>query len=133
MTHKSDGMSKASIARKQERQRKMKKVTVKDNTLAAMDALAYTEFRVRIGLMAVHEFKIWAHSEEDAVEKVKGGAGTLSSKSQPEVVSVQVGLPGGAITEEQAKQQARVIENAQAQKDPTVTSMAEFNKLRTKF
>jgi len=110
-----------------------KKVKVKDNTLAAMDALAYTEFRVRVGLMSVHEFKIWAHSEDDAVNKVKNGAGTLSSKSQPEVVSVQVGLPGGAVTEEQAKQQARVIENAQAQKDPTVTSMAEFDKMRTKF
>jgi hypothetical protein len=37
---------------------------------------------------------------------------------------------GGAITEEQAKAAARIVENAQAQKNPNLNSMAEFNKVR---
>jgi hypothetical protein len=104
---------------------------VNDPTLAAMDAIAHQEFRVRIGIMNIREYKIWAHDEDDAVEKVKQGFGTMSSQSQPEVVSVQVGQAGGgAITEEQAKAAARIVENAQAQKNPNLNSMAEFNKVR---
>ncbi len=83
--HKSDGMSKNSIEQKQIRKlrKKMatKKVTVKDETLAAMDAIAYTEFRVRVGVAVVKEFKIWAHSDDDEVEKVKNGHGTMSYQS----------------------------------------------------
>lgn len=93
---------------------------VKDPTLAAMGELAYTEFRVRIGLMVIKEFKIWAHDEKDAVNKVKGGAGTVASQSQPEVVSVQVGKKGTAITDLQAKESARIVENAMAQKNPNM-------------
>ena len=93
---------------------------VKDPTLAAMGELAYMEFRVRVGLMVIKEFKIWAHDEKDAVNKVKGGAGTMSSQSQPEVVSVQVGKKGTAITDVQAKESTRIVENALAQKNPNL-------------
>ena len=104
---------------------------VQDPTLAAMDALAYTEFRVRIGIMVIKEYKIWAHDEKDAMEKVKNGGGTQSSQSEPEVVSVQVGRKGTAITQNQAKETARIVENALAQKNPNVQlpgDIAEGNK-----
>jgi len=89
-----------------------------DPTLAAMGELAYSEFRVRVGIMTIREFKIWAHDEDDAVNKVKGGAGTMASQSPPEVVSVQVGKPGGgAITNTDALQTAKVVENARSAND----------------
>jgi hypothetical protein len=98
---------------------------VNDPTLAAMDELAYSEFRVRVGVMQIIEYKIWAHDEQDAVNKCKEGGGRETSRSQPEVVSVQVGEPGGAITQTQAEETARVVENAQAQKSGTVESIAD--------
>jgi len=124
------GMSDAAKRRKKEREKKMK---VKDEALAAMDELAYSEFRVRVGVMVMREYRIWAHDEDDAVEKVKDGNGTMSSSSEPQVVSVQVGRAGGPITEEQAKQAARIAENALAQKSRGQDSLAEFDKLRTKI
>lgn len=128
------GMTKQAIKRKQERKRKAKKMKVNDPALAAMDELAYSEFRVRVGILVMREYKIWAHDENDAKEKVKDGNGIMSSQAEPQVVSVQVGQAGGgAITEDQAKEAARIIENAQAQKNPNMTSMAEFNKVRTKI
>jgi len=101
---------------------------VQDPTLAAMDKLAYSEFRVRVGIMVIKEFKIWAHDEKDAREKVKDGAGTQSSQSEPEVVSVQVGRKGTAITQAQAKETARIVENAIAQKNPNVQLPGEIAK-----
>jgi len=107
--------------KERERQKARLDVQVQDHTLAAMDGLAYTEYRVRVGIMTIREFKIWAHDETDAANKVKNGAGTVSSQSPPEVVSVQVGKPGGsAITNAEAKQTSRVVENALAQKNPNV-------------
>ena len=98
---------------------------VQDPTLAAMSELAYQEFRVRVGLMVIREFKTWAHDEKDAMNKVKNGAGTMSSQSQPEIVSMQVGKPGTAITDVQAKETARVVENALAQKDPNIQNIKD--------
>ncbi len=95
-----------SSMKKKERERvkARRAMNIQDPTLAAMGELAYSEFRVRVGIMVIKEFKIWAHDDKDAVNKVKGGAGTLSSTSEPEVVSVQVEKPGGsAITQAQAK------------------------------
>jgi len=101
---------------------------VQDPTLAAMDAIAHNEYRVRVGLMVIKEFKIWAHSEKDAVNKVKGGAGTMSSQSQPEIVSVQVGQKGTAVTDTQAKETARIVENALAQKNPNLQMPGDIAK-----
>lgn len=101
---------------------------VNDPTLAAMSELAHSEFRVRVGIMTVKEFKIWAHDEKDAVNKVKNGAGTLSSQSRPEIVSVQVGKKGTAVTDVQAKETARVVENALAQKNPNLQLPGDIAK-----
>ena len=102
---------------------------VQDPTLAAMDKLAYNEYRVRVGLMVIKEFKIWAHDETDATNKVKNGGGTMSSQSKPEVVSVQVGQPGGgAITDKEALRTAKVVENALAQKNPNLQLPGDIAK-----
>lgn len=106
--------------KKKERERRKARMQIKDPQLAAMDELAYSEYRVRVGLMTIKEFKIWAHDENDAVNKVKAGAGTMASQSEPEVVSVQVGRKDTAVTDVQAKETARVVENALAQKNPNV-------------
>ena len=105
--------------KEREQQKVRRELQVQDPTLAAMDQIAYTEFRVRVGIMSIREYKIWAHDETDASNKVRDGAGTMSSQSPPEVVSVQVGkLGGGPITDTDALRTAKVVENALAQKNP---------------
>lgn len=98
---------------------------VNDPTLAGMAELAHSEYRVRVTVMQTIEYKIWAHDEQDAVNKVKDGQGREVQKSQPEVAGVQVGLPGGALTQSQASETARIIENARTQKDRHVETVGD--------
>lgn len=101
-------------------------MNVNDPKLATMDALATKEYRVRVTAAMVNEYKVWAPTARDAAERVRNGHGRLVQKTQPEVVDVQVSEPQGALTQQDALRQARVIQNAQTQKDPKQQSFQDI-------
>lgn len=99
---------------------------VKDPALAAMDAIAMKEFRVRVGVMVIREYKIFAADEKQAKKRVvEEGQGRETSRGDPKIVSVQAGVADGAITDTQAEEVARIVENAQAQKDFNVKNVKD--------
>lgn len=105
-----------------------KPMKIKDETLGAMEAMALKEYRVQVAMIGYQTYKIYAHDPEEAVEKVRNGGGTLAAVTQPEVVGVRVGRPGMNMTQTQAEQIAKTIENAQSEKSKTESSIIEVVK-----